>query len=353
MKRFLFGGIVAGAIALSSANAMAQSSVADDQGQANNLVTSQTSSQVSATVVAQVSTGVSAAIAPPSVGISAPTTTGNAGTMLFSSRQMVGEAAGGHGDAPKAGIWVQAANTWVDGADTGGEFDGTALAGTLGVDYKVSDRVVLGVAFGIEDLDIDTAFNNGTFEGSGYSITPYFGARIGDKWSMSALVGFSDVEYDTTSNNGATTSSFDASRIMGAINVEGNYGKGKVRISPRVGVMYMTEDQDGFTDSAGTVSAGNTIDLGRASAGATIGYNTGRVEPYARGMLEYDFVKEDAVALGNGNFSSDDEFGLNAAVGFNFGLGHGFSGNIEGSSGSIFRENLDTYTLSARLRYKW
>lgn len=356
MKK-IFGVVVGMTVmAMTASSAYAQSSVSDDQGQSNNLVTTSVTPTVSSTTVAQISTGISNAISlpSPSGGFGAPSVqTGNAGTMLLNTRAIAGEGEAAGNDTPKMGVWVQMANTWVDGSDPGGEFDGDAQNITAGFDYKASDRAVVGVAVGYEIVDVDTKFNNGTFEGDGVTITPYVGFNLNKTWTLSALVSYGMIEYDTSSNNGGTTGSFDATRLMGSAAVEGNIYRDRLRFSPKVSVMYLSEDQDGYTDSRGTAVSSSTIDLGRAAAGATLGYQFNVVEPYVRAMLEYDLSKEDPVNLGGGRFSSDDEFGLNASLGANFGIANNLTGNIEGNASTIGRENLDVYTISGRLRYQF
>lgn len=329
--------------------ASAQSTAANDQGVANNLVTQSTASAASAQVAGLVGTAVGGAVAPPP---GAPTTTSfkGSGTMYFNSRQ-TGVAAG---NAPKAGVWVQGGYTFVDGDDTGGEFDGEVINILVGADYKIKPKMVVGVALGYEDLDIDTAFNNGTFEGQGFGITPYFGMALTPQWSIQLLGGWTTVEYDTTRNNGAITSSFDADRIYGSASIVGNFKlTNKIVAAPKLSILHLAEDQDGTTDSAGNVTTGETIDLGRISFGGTLSYLAGRVSPFVRILGEYDYAREDAVNLGNGNFSSDDEHGINATVGLNMNFGNGVIGNVEATSATLLRENLDVYTVSGRIRYTW
>jgi hypothetical protein len=334
--------------------ASAQSTAQNDQGVANNLVTQSTASAASAQVAGLVGTAVSSAVAPPPVapGVpSTPTTTSFKGSPIsFNSRQ-TGVSAG---NAPKAGFWAQGGFTFVEGDDTGGEFDGDVINLLAGVDYKVNPKTVIGIAIGYEDLDIDTDFNNGTFEGQGFGITPYLGMTLSPQWSFQALGGWTSVEYDTTRNNGAISSSFDAERLFGSASLVGNFKiTDKVVAAPKLSIMHLAEDQDGTTDTAGNVTTGETIDLGRASFGGTLSYLAGSVSPFIRILGEYDYAKEDAVNLGNGNFSSDDKFGINATVGLNMNFGNGVNGNVEATSATLLRDNLDVYTVSGRIRYTW
>ncbi|MDD9918576.1 MAG: autotransporter domain-containing protein, partial [Rhodospirillaceae bacterium] len=174
------------------------------------------------------------------------------------------------------------------------------------------------------------------------------------QWSIQVLGGWTNVEYDTTRNNGAISSSFDATRIFGSAAIVGNIKlTNKLVAAPKLAILHLAEDQDGTTDSAGNVTTGETIDLGRISFGGTLSYLAGGVSPFIRVLGEYDYAKEDAVNLGNGNFSSDDEFGINATVGLNMNFGNGVTGNVEATSATLLRDNLDVYTVSGRIRYTW
>jgi hypothetical protein len=271
-------------------------------------------------------------------------------TSYFNTRQ-TGVSAG---NAPKSGFWVQGGYTTVEGDDTGGEFDGDVMNFLVGADFKPNSNSVVGVAIGYEDLDIDTTFNNGTFEGSGFGITPYFGLSLSPSVSVQVLGGWTSVEYDTTRNSGAITSSFDADRIFGSASITGNVMLSKdLNLAPKATVLYVSEDQDASTDSSGVAVAATTLDLGRISFGGTLSYMGDKASPYVRVMGEYDYEKEDAVDLGNGAFSSNDDTGINGAIGVNLNLGNGVNGNLEVSSASILRDNLDVYTYTGRIRYNW
>lgn len=330
-------------------HAAAQSSASDSQSLANNLVTQQSTSAASAQVAGLVGAAVSNVISPAPAPAGAPAVSHNGG-QYFDSRQL-GLAAGQN---PKAGFWVQGAITFVDGDDTGGAFDGDVFNIIAGLDYKIKKDTVLGVSVGYEDLDLDTAFNNGTFKGEGFGVTPYFGMALGDSMSLQVLAGWTTIDYDTTRNSGAVTSSFDANRYFGSASLGGNFKlSDKFALAPKVSILQLAEVQDSFIDSAGNATAESTIDLGRVSFGGTLSYLGQKVTPYVRLLGEYDYIKEDAVELGGGNFSSDDALGLNASAGMKIDFGNGLSGTVEGTSAALLRENLDVYTVTGRLRYTW
>jgi len=352
LRKIVLGlGCAAFTLAMSQ-TASAQSTASDSQSLANNLVTQTTATAASTQVASIVGTAVAAAIAPP---VGAPTVLSHSGydgkiTSYFNTRQ-TGVSAG---NSPKSGFWVQGGYTSVEGTDTGGEFDGDVMNFLVGVDTKPSSNSVVGVAIGYEDLDIDTPFNTGTFAGTGFGITPYFGMSLSPSVSVQFLGGWTSIEYDTTRNSGAITSSFDADRIFGSASITGNVMLSKdFNLKPKATLLYVTEDQDSTTDSSGIAVASQTLDLGRISFGGTLSYMGDKASPYVRVMGEYDYQIEDAVDLGNGNFSSNDDTGIAGAVGVNLNLGNGLAGNLEISSSSFLRENLDVYTYTGRIRYNW
>ena len=207
--------------------------------------------------------------------------------------------------------------------------------------------MVLGVALGYEDLDIDTAFNNGTFDGKGYGITPYFGMSLSPQWSFQILGGYTTVEYDTTSNNGAVSSSFDASRVFGSAAVVGNFRlTKKVVVAPKLSILHLAESQDGTTDSRRRYHDGREYRPRPYQLRWNAELSRRQSDPFVRVMGEYDYTKEAAVDLGGGNFSSDDDVGINASVGLNMNFGNGVTGNVEATSATLLRENIDVYTFS-------
>lgn len=376
----------AAAMVAFSGQAYAASSVQDDTSQAKELVTEAATPVVAASVGEMVATGITAALAPPvpvvpsvpvapapapiggpaPISPSGPTPSGGGSTSApatgpsgpngsapadgqsFNTRTMNGLAGGG---APKAmGMWFMAGYTDIEGSDLGGEFDGDSTVYTVGVDFKPSDESVLGVAVAFENTDVTTKFNTGTFKGDGYTISPYGALILSNGAVIDAMLGMSKVSYDTTANGGAVKSSFDGTRYIGSLNISKAMDMRSVTLTPKAGVMQITEDQDSYVDSTGTAADASTIRLGRASAGATVAFK-GKVSPYIRAMAEYDYKKGAAADLGNGRLASNDKFGINAAVGINAQLNDKLSLNVEGSSSANLRNNLDVYGISGRLRY--
>ena len=324
-------------------------SVSTSQGTANNFVAQKSSATASAQSGAIVAGNVGSALGGG--GGSGPPVLGQ--TDYFNLRDLVGKSAAGERPLP-FNAWVSGGYTGIDAKDRGGEFDGRVINVVGGVDYKFTDRFIVGGSVGYENLDIDTTFNRGTFKGDGWGFGPYLGFKLSDQWRISGLFNYSLLNYDVTNGNARTSGTFDATRWTTAANLSGDYKFNKWLFGPTAGVLYMQETQENYRDSANAAVDGGVIHLGRASAGGTLGYDFGRVKPYAKLLGEYDFRHEAAVNLGNGVTASNDRLGAVVGGGVNFALvPNRVGGGIEATYNTLGRENLDVYTVKGRLAVKF
>ena len=283
------------------------------------------------------------------VGGPAPTVAGNQINYL-NTRSLAGKSAGGM--SKRAGIWVQGGWTTADNNEAGGQFDGDIFNVIAGIDYKPQkfyDRLLIGLAFGYEDVDVTTAFNNGTLEGSGFTIAPYFGYKFNKSWGLDASVGVSFLDYDNSRNSNAVRGSYDAARLFGSSNITGNFQRKKLRITPKFGILALGEEQDSYVESDGTAVGDVNIHLVRLNASGELGYTIAKgVEPFIRAGLEYDLNRNGAVVLTGTTLSSNDEAGGAFALGVNF-TRKNISGQVIGTS-TQFKDELTTWGASARIR---
>ena len=287
-------------------------------------------------------------------------------TALFDLRELKRQQGGSAGSKPlNVGAWLRGAYTVIDGNDRGGEFEGSAVNLVAGVDYLFQNTrmpIVVGLSGGYEKLDIDTTFNTGTYEGNGFTLAPYVAIMPMRNFIVDFSGGMTWLDYDVSRTVAAAkrTGSFDATRAFFGGNATYNHYAGAWRLSPTMGILSMREEQDGYTESNGTVVPGSAIDLTRASGGLEVGYNLGGmnqtltgVEPFVKLIGEYDIVNEDAIDLGNGVMSSAEDYGAVAGGGVNLNLGQSVSGAVEGTYNTIGRGELQTWTVGGRLRVRF
>jgi outer membrane autotransporter protein len=393
MKKILTGIATAALLTWSTSGAIA-SSVSDDTGQSNNLVSTSTSSTASTQGAGLIAGNIGGGgggfgggggggggggFGPggggPGGGPGDQSSLNNVEYahsgidkkfQYFNLREMQGRSAGGK--ALRFNAWLNGAITFIEKSDLGGEFEGDVFNIVGGLDYLFTKNFLAGIAVGYESLDIDTSVNNGTFEGDGVTIAGYMGYTTRAKgmgspyitWDFSA--GYTFLDYETTRNNNAVSGNFDANRWYISSNLTATYflRNTTVRLSPKIGILYLTENQDSFTESTGTAVGKQEINLGRMTLGSELGYRLdvrkpgmNSIEPFAKLYFEYDFDHEDGVNLGNGTTSAVDDYGFVAGGGINFNFTDRFSAKVEGSANAIARENLDVYTVSGKINYRF
>jgi outer membrane autotransporter protein len=253
------------------------------------------------------------------------------------------------------GVWIQGAYSSIENGQVGAGADGSAVNLVSGFDYKLNDRLVIGVAGIYETVDIDTSAltGRGNVQSDGFGLSPYIGYQLTPRWTASVNASYNWLNYDLTRANNTISGSYDATRWTVNAALNGAYSSGNIRLMPQIGVLYLEEEADAFTESNGQVNASNTVKLGRLSAGGKVGYATGTMMPYFKLIGEYDFEHPDALAIGNGTFTNDDDVGGKIGLGVDFFSAGPFSGNIEGSYDSLGRTDLDVWTISGRLRMRF
>lgn len=237
-----------------------------------------------------------------------------------------GKAAGMGGQ--KFGLWTSFTGAHFDNAKADADYDGEMFSGLVGFDYRVNDKLIIGLAGGYEKTDTDTTFNEGNEEATGWTVAPYLGYAINNNFSVDLSGGYSSLDYDMDRidqiNRNTITGKTDADRIYGALNVNGNWNRNNFVYGASLGTLYVKEDKDGFTESGtgATTVASQTTKLGRVSLGLNAGYDFGMITPYAKAKYGYDY--EDG--------GTGDSTYLNGGLGVSFDFGSSVTAGIESTA---------------------
>lgn len=260
--------------------------------------------------------------------------------------------AGSSDGIPRWDVWALGRFTDFNGT-TGADTDGYVLTLWSGASYRILPALVVGIAVGYERARVDTASTQSQLTGNGFAAGPYVGVRLTPNLIADAGVTYGWINYGATS--GATTGSFEATRVMASANLTGTWFVRSLRLSPRVGLLYVREMQDRYTDSIGIRTNDRTFELGRFHLGPEIGYRIadgkGWVEPFAGIRVEYDFQKTNNT-VSAAAVTATDRFGAQARAGVN--LGHGaLSGRLEFIYDGIGRRNYSAWSLQGLLRVRF
>jgi hypothetical protein len=262
------------------------------------------------------------------------------------------DACDGEACAPPERRW----NAWLETkaigiTDSLAQNNALGFIGVVGADYRAAPWAVVGFAVGGETFE--TKFgSNGVRSGTvGVTGMPYFGVRLHENVIASGFVGLTSINYNNNPSAGVT-SRFNALRFFFGANVTGIWREGDWRFQPTLSGQWASENQSGYTDSAGTNVAQQTVTYGRIAAGPEIGRTfwgpdkSWSVEPFVLAKLQVDFnssttfaVNGLALALRPGTLASG-VVGVGAELRFQ----SGFFVRGQGSYDSIGVSGLDVWT---------
>jgi hypothetical protein len=258
----------------------------------------------------------------------------------------------GDGSTIPYGVWGNYSYSDYDNDLSSTAFDGTSHSFLGGIDFAFWENTVLGVAFGYDSGDIDTTFNQGNQDTDSYTIAPYFGALLTDTLSLDFNVGYSRVEFDQFRTLPGTTtrvsSSPDADRWFGALNLNGVTYYDNWILGARIGALYAKSVIDSYTESDMTVVAQTRNKVGSGSIAGDVAYSYKNFEPFLNLSYQYDFELTELFVT-TGPQPSNDRDDVLMRVGVRYFDNNGISGNLEYSK-RFDRDDFDEDRISFTVR---
>lgn len=228
-------------------------------------------------------------------GALAMTPNGNSITMNFASSLAELKAWGEAGDAASALAAAPADeplpfNVWIDGkatvhlrSDSAEDHWGKFALVSVGADYLVNDKLLIGVALHADFMD-DLTYTSST-SGSGIMVGPYLSTEIGDGVFLdaSAFYGRSWNRVSTDIFGGE----FESQRLVVNAKLEGEWALGEsLTFRPSATAFYLHETVDDY-------SVSNAI----GEAVALAGFTSDQVRLSAGGVFELETQFGDALTL--------------------------------------------------------
>jgi len=343
------------AVALMSSPTWASEQAQNTDDQASTVATAPPITRVATSLTFGLLSG---RVADAMGAIGGGTDTGALGAKSFyaGSGMQVGEGKSAGGGERRTGVWTNVAYSNIEDDLSSTAYDGNVFSVLVGADYRVSDRFLVGLAIGYENMDLDTTFNRGSIEADGFTIAPYAGYVINRYFTVDVSGGYTDLDSDmsrTSPISGSViTGQLDSSRWFVGGNLNAHYQVNRISLLGRAGLLYATETQDAFTESDTTFNPERDLDLGQLRIGAQIAYRMGKVQPYVTGTFEYDFNREKTVVAAGQAQPANDRSGFEVGGGVRFALSDRVSGGIEGST-HVGRDDFSSTTVSGNVRIKF
>lgn len=130
-----------------------------------------------------------------------------------------------------------------------------------GVDYRMSQDVLVGVSLSVDWSSQDSATNAGHISGTGWMAGPYALIRLGESIYVDAHASWGQ-SSNTISPLGTYTNTFDTTRWLVAGAISGDYRYGSWSLNPIVSLQYIQEQQEAYVDSLSVTISGQTIAQG-------------------------------------------------------------------------------------------
>ena len=246
---------------------------------------------------------------------------------------------------PNWNIWIDGKYSWLDDTSPLSDLDGSLINGVVGADYKVSDRLVLGLMGTYETSDLEGL--GVTQDTDGWGGGAYLGLTLTDNLVLSATLLGTDLDTDV---NGTTN--FDSTRIQASSGLTGYWYSGTWRYSPSLTVAWSKEWQD----ASGALNA-QTIETGIISPGFQIGNSisiggASTVEPWLGAQLDWVGINK-VVDDVTGTILDDPYTDLRLQGGLNFAFGANAQLALTGEISGLLYEDSDTYTAGANFAFQF
>lgn len=225
----------------------------------------------------------------------------------------------GRTGASSLDVWMQASVSNVSDNRAGLSSDADFAIVHVGSDIMISDHVLAGVLVQYDQTEMTTGDWGSVVEGDGWMVGPYVVAQLSEAtyFDLRAAWGQSD---NTVNPIGTYIDSFETDRWMVEANLSGDIHHGGWRITPGIGLAYFNESQGSYTDTLGIFIPGQTVTIGRVTAGPELAYRFenaegGYIEPYLNLTALYDYNDADVFnAAGSlqtlGHLRGDARLGL-------------------------------------------
>ena len=199
---------------------------------------------------------------------------------------------------------------WFEGqmADvTLGRNKGTFKAGFIGADYVVSENLLVGALFQIDDFDNDDeTLGVGEAQGSGWMAGPYITARFDEQFYVDARIAYGK-SSNSVSPLGTFVSDFDTTRLFATLSASGDVALGEgFTLWPEASLRYLREGVEGYTDALGVRIDDFNVDQGEVAFSPRIDY----LSESADGWTTAPYAKMEGVLTFGANAFSPVDNGL-------------------------------------------
>lgn len=160
----------------------------------------------------------------------------------------------------KWGLWARGNYSFgkKDQNATSPAFDADQWAFVGGIDYRLSDKAVLGGALSYGSSGVDFKADDGKLDTDSFAVSLYASAYAAKNFYFDGIVNYQNSSYDAFRNityvdgmglvNADASGDTDGTTLSGGLSAGYDFLAGGLTISPNVGFFYIDTTIDGFTE---------------------------------------------------------------------------------------------------------
>lgn len=244
--------------------------------------------------------------------------------------------------------WIDGKYSWIDGQSGLDDSEGPLINAIIGIDYRLSSRVVLGVLGTYETSRLETGgVSPIRQETEGFGGGAYIGVTVTPNIVFSGLATYAAIDTELgLSSDGKT----DSDRIQLSGGFTGYWYFGTTRLSPSVTLAWSKEWQDAYSNG---VDPAQKFETGVLTGGSAIGHTfaiagTTSIEPWLGAFIDYTFLNEtDTDGVGTDSF--DEQADLRLQAGLTLNLASNVQLMLIGETAGLIVDESDTYAGEANL----
>lgn len=209
----------------------------------------------------------------------------------------------------KTDIWIEGYLRQYDDDTANADRDGTLGILYGGIDYAVSEDLLIGFLAQIDWSDQTIGALNTEIDGVGWMAGPYATFRLAEDVFLDVRAAWGTSSNDQNANG--VTGSYDTTRWMVSSKLSGDWYHDAWRISPSASIVYAEERSDAFTNSNAIVVPEAESSIGRLTFGPEIAYrhmtsDGTLIEPHVALYGLWDFHGAESVTIAGFTETIDD-----------------------------------------------
>lgn len=176
------------------------------------------------------------------------------------------------GGAATWNFWVDTRYNGISDRRYGLDLDARSGNISAGMDRRLDENVVAGVAISLADASSDSYGGDWRTKSRGFTVGPYIAGRLSPNWALDGSLSYGSFQNDNQID--ILSGSYRAQQFSGAVNLHGLFPLGEAQLRPKLTLTYAHTRSDAYDLSGSLQGIPIAVRFSQAS------FNLGTIEGY-------------------------------------------------------------------------